>query len=82
MRPVAQPCLAGSPHLYSRAYEWSAGLALHCSSLSTHLIGHNDATCLHVLQASMALTRTPWNYVIAPWNHMGVPFFIPMSCGP
>jgi hypothetical protein len=57
--------------------------------MSTHLASHNDVACPHVLQASTALTRTPWNhtsvpwnYVSKPWKHVGVPFFILVSYGP
>jgi hypothetical protein len=73
MRSVAWLHPVGSPHLYYHAYEWSAGLALHYSSLPTHLTGHNDVACPHILQASMTLTHVPWNHVSGPWNHASAP---------
>jgi hypothetical protein len=48
-RPVVWYCPDGSPHLYSRAYEWSAEPVLHYSGLSTRLVGHNDTAYPRVL---------------------------------
>jgi hypothetical protein len=40
----------GSPHHYSRAYEWSTGPALHYVHLSACLVHLNSVACPHVLQ--------------------------------
>jgi hypothetical protein len=45
----------GPPRTVAVSHEWSIELALHCSPMSTRLIGHDGAACPHVLQVIMAL---------------------------
>jgi hypothetical protein len=45
----------GSPHTVSLSREWSIGLTLQHSHLSTHLACHDGAACPHVLVIIMAL---------------------------
>jgi hypothetical protein len=45
----------GLPHIVAVSCEWSTGLVLHCSRLSTCLTGHDGAACPHVIQIIMAL---------------------------
>jgi hypothetical protein len=80
--------LGATHHVVHNAYKWSAEPASHYSTLSTRLAGHNDSARPHVLLASTALTRAPWdratkpwNHASVPWEHVGVPFFIHASHG-
>jgi hypothetical protein len=48
--------LVESPCTVAMSCEWTTGPTLYYSHLSTHLAGHDGATCPHILQAAMAQT--------------------------